>query len=89
MQGAGRVDEGCEDLECGTHEGRRRAGAGSSVGVGNDRKQAQVLRARINEERILNRIDSNRLLFYESIRFGGKNTSLGSIGKPCIVLEIL
>ena len=49
------------------------------------------LRARINEERILNRIDSNRLFFMNRRKVDAiwwKNTALGSIGKPCIVLEV-
>ena len=49
-------------------------------------------RARINEERIFNRIDSNRLLFMNRLKVDSiwwKNTALGSIGKPRIVLEIL
>ena len=50
------------------------------------------LRARINEERILNRIDSNRLFFmnrFEVDSISWKNTAWGSMGKPRIVLEFL
>ena len=55
------------------------------------------LRARINAERILNRIDSNRHFFFmnghkvDSISWENKNTRLWvlSIGKPRIVVEIL
>ena len=48
-------------------------------------------RARINEERILNRIDSNRRFLMSRLEFDSiwwENTALGSIGKPR-VLEIL
>ena len=50
-----------------------------------------MLRARINEERILNRIDSNHFFFMNRLEIDSiswKNTALGSIGKPRIVLEI-
>ena len=48
------------------------------------------LRARIYDERILNRIDSNRLFFSTRLEIDSiawKNTALGSIRKPRIVLE--
>ena len=51
-----------------------------------------TIRARINEERILNRMDSNRLFFMNRLEIDSiwwKYTALGSIGKPRIVLEIL
>ena len=51
-----------------------------------------MLRARINEEPIVNRIDSNRLFFMNRLEVDSiswENTALGSIGKPRIVLEVL
>ena len=54
-----------------------------------------VRAARMNEERILNRIDSNRPFFFvsrlefDSIWWKNKNTALVSIWKPRIALEIL
>ena len=48
--------------------------------------------ARIDEERVLNRIDSNRPFFMNRLEFdpiGWENTALGSIGKPLIAHEIL
>ena len=51
-----------------------------------------MLRARINEEPIVNRIDSNRLFFMNRLEVDSiswENTALGSIGKPRIVVEML
>ena len=55
-------------------------------------KIEHYVRARINEERSQNRIDSDRLSFlnrYEVHSIWWENTALGSIGKPGIALEIL